>query len=177
MNKTKRLVSISIYVALALVLDYIKAFIPFLNMPSGGSINIALIPIVVCSFHLGVKDGIIAGFLWWLTSSVLGLNNWIINVYQYIVDYIIPSVLPGCCSFLYKNKKLIEMELGIFICMSIRCLALIVSGAIFWPGEAASNSIAAWVSSTVYNFPYSVITMIMLMVVSPLISKSFRKMI
>lgn len=177
MNKTRRMVLISIYVALALVLDYIKAFIPFLNMPSGGSINIALIPIVVCSFQFGVGDGAAAGLLWWLMSSILGLNNWIINIWQYLLDYIIPSVLPGCCSFLYKNKKLTEMELGIFICMLLRTAVLILSGAIFWPGEAASNSLAAWISSIVYNSPYSLLTMVMLLVIIPLITKSLRKMI
>ena len=72
---------------MALVLDYIKSFIPFLNMPSGGSINIALIPIVICSFHLGYVDAMSCGLLWWLITSVLGLNPYYINLSQYIVDY------------------------------------------------------------------------------------------
>lgn len=177
MNKTRRIVLISIYLASAIVLDYIKTFIPFLNMPNGGSINIALIPIVLCSFQLGVRDGAIAGLLWWLMSSILGLNNWIINIWQYLLDYVIPSVLPGCSSFLYKNKKLSEMELGTFICMFLRTAAIIISGAIYWPGEAASNSVAAWIGSLAYNCPYSLATTVMLMAIIPLISKSFRKMI
>lgn len=146
-------------------------------MPNGGSINIALIPIVLCSFQLGAGDGVIAGLLWWLISSILGLNSWIINIWQYLFDYVIPSVLPGCSSFLYKNKKLNEMEPGILICMLLRTAVIILSGAIYWPGEAASNSVAAWIGSFAYNCPYSLATTIMLMVIIPLISKSFRKMI
>ena len=41
MNKNlKKMIMITIYVALALVLDFVKEMIPFLNMPQGGSINI-----------------------------------------------------------------------------------------------------------------------------------------
>lgn len=175
MKKTKNIVFISIYVALALVLDFIKAFIPFLNMPSGGSINIALIPIVVCSFHLGIKNGITCGFAWWLLSSVIGLNNYFLNIPQYIVDYILPSIIPGMCCFLYKDKKLISMELGIVFCMLFRMFCLVISGAIFWPGDAAANSLAAWSFSLAYNVPYSLATTVLLMFVTPLIIKSLRR--
>ena len=56
-NKTKELVLIALFIALAIVLDYIKEFLPFLNMPSGGSINIALIPVVVGKKYFAVFKG------------------------------------------------------------------------------------------------------------------------
>ena len=172
--KTKRLVFISIFVALALVLDYIKSFIPFLNMPSGGSINIALIPIVICSFKLDYKAGFIAGFLWWLVSSLLGLNNYFISVAQYLMDYILPSIIPGLCSVFYKKKNNFEMIMGIIVCMTIRTLCVVISGAIFWPGDVASNSLAAWSASLVYNLPYSLITTIVLAISVPIIIKAIN---
>ena len=175
MNKNRKLVFISTYLCLALVLDYIKAFIPFLNMPSGGSINIALLPIVIASFDLGVIDGMIIGILWWLVSSVLGLNNMFISISQYVVDYVLPSGIIGVCAIFYKKKNLFEIETGILLMMIIRTGLLVISGAYFWPGSLASGSKAAFIFSLGYNLPYCLFTYIMLAIVSPIIIKRITK--
>lgn len=175
MNKNRKLVLVSIYCALALVLDYIKSFIPFLNMPSGGSINIALIPIVICSFHMGVLYGMGTGILWWLISSVLGLNPYYISFMQYVVDYILPSAVVGVSSIFYSKRNVYEVEAGISLMMLIRTFLLVLSGAIFWPDGIASNSIAAWNASLVYNLPYSIGTYIMLLIVIPVALRSLKK--
>ena len=175
MNKNRKIILISLYCCLALVLDYIKSFIPFLNMPSGGSINIALIPIVICSFHLGVINGMICGGLWWLISSVLGLNPYYISLIQYIVDYIIPSVAIGACSLFYKNRKVLEAELGIFFVMLIRAFCLVISGAMFWPEGVAAGSTQAWFASIVYNLPYNLATLIMLLMIVPIVLNRLKK--
>ena len=175
MKRIQRLVFISIYVALALVLDYIKSFIPFLNMPSGGSINIALIPVVICSFHLETANGIYCGLLWWLISSLLGLNPYYISIGQYIIDYVLPSGIIGISSLFFNNNKTYEIELGIFLMMFVRTLLLIVSGAIFWPDGVASGSTAAWFASCAYNLPYCIATLIMLMIIIPIVLHSLKK--
>ena len=175
MSKNKKLILISVFVCLALVLDYIKSFIPFLNMPSGGSINIALVPIVYIAFYLGYQYGIIAGLLWWLISSLLGLNNYILSIPQYIVDYVLPSGIVGICSLFYKKKTIVEMEIGLFIMMTIRTLLLVISGAYFWPGDLAAGSIAAWTFSLAYNVPYSLVTYFMIALVTPFIVKRTYK--
>ena len=126
MKKNQRIVFISIYCALALVLDYIKAFIPFLNMPSGGSINIALIPVALSSFHLGTTEGMSVGFLWWLVSSILGLNPYYINIYQYVVDYVLPSVIIGASALFYSKKNIYEIEIGLIVMMLIRTFLLVL---------------------------------------------------
>lgn len=170
MNKTRQIIFISYYVALAIVLDYIKTFIPFLNMPTGGSVNIALIPVVICSFHLGYKSGMLVGALWWLVSSLLGLNNYYLNLVQYILDYIVPSVIVGAASIFYRHNKMHEIQLGILLTMFIRTTSVLISGAIFW-FDGASNSVPAWLYTCSYNLPYSIATTIMLMIVVPVIIK------
>lgn len=175
MNRNKRIVFISMYCCLALVLDYIKSFLPFLNMPSGGSINIALIPIVICSFHLNVIDGIVCGGLWWMISSILGLNAYYISLAQYVVDYIIPSIIVGASSLFYSKKNFYEIEIGILFVMIIRTFCLTLSGAIFWPDGVASNSAQAWIASAIYNIPYSVATLIMLLIIVPVVLNRLKK--
>lgn len=174
-NKTKELVLIALFIALAIVLDYIKEFLPFLNMPSGGSINIALIPVVVGSFVLGYKKGILIGIMWWLLTFVLGMNRWFLSIPQYLLDYIIPSSIVGISSIFFKKKKTAEIVLGIVVAMLIRTISIIISGAIYWPGDAASGSVAAWAGSLSYNLPYCLATMVMLIIIVPIILKSIKK--
>lgn len=171
--KTKDLAEVGIYVALALVLDFIKEEIGILDMPSGGSINIALIPIVLASFHLGLKNGLITAAMWLLVSSLLGLNPNFLNIPQWILDYLVSSLVMGCAAIF--GKKLYQMELGIMTVMFIRTLSIIVSGAYFWAGEAGSGSAAAWLGSLSYNLPYSLATALLLMIVTPLIYARLSK--
>lgn len=159
------------YTALALVLDFVKELLPFLNMPQGGSINIALIPVVLASFHLGVKNGLVVGALWWAISSLMGLNSWFISILQYVIDYVIPSIIIGAAAIFYKHKSLLEAELGILLVMLLRTLSVVLSGVYFWPSDAAAGSVAAWSGSLAYNLPYSIATTIMLMVIVPLVLK------
>ena len=176
MKKTKKIVLISIYTALAIVLDVIKGFLPFLNMPSGGSVNIALIPIVLCSFHLGVGSSFVSGMLWLVISSILGLNKYFISFWQILFDYIIPSTVLCLSNVFYKHSKTIEIELGIFCSMILRTLSICLSGAIYWfDSSAASGSIEAWSGSLLYNIPYSLVTCLMLMLVIPLLLKTLKK--
>ena len=170
MNRTKKLVFVALYVALAIVLDYVKEMLPFLNMPQGGSINIALIPVMVASFHLGAGYGFVTGLLWWAVTSLMGLNNWILSLPQYLCDYVVPSILPGLAAiFCLKKRNIFKEELGIFTVMALRTLMVVLSGAYFWPGDAAAGSAAAWAGSLAYNLPYSIATAVMLMLVCPLI--------
>lgn len=167
--KTKDLVYVGIYVALVQVLDIIKEMIPFLNLPQGGSINIALIPLVVASFHLGYKKGLVVGAIWWLTGTLFGYNEWFLNPMQYLLDYIIPSLIMGLASIFYKKGKKSEIYQGILFTMLIRSLAIILSGVYYWPDGVASGSVAAWIASINYNVPYSIATLLVLMVVVPMI--------
>lgn len=179
MKNSYRLTVISISVALCVVLDYLKTFLPFLNMPMGGSINIALIPLVTISYVYSYKEGMITGFLWWLVSSLLGLNNYILNVGQYLLDYILPSIIPGLSSLLclkIKNDKLKIMS-GITLAMLLRSFVLVLSGAYFWPGEFAKGSVAAWMGSLSYNLPYNLLTCVMLCIVVPVLYKRIGKIV
>ncbi len=174
-NKTRELVLIALFIALAIVLDYVKELLPFLNMPNGGSINIALLPVVVGSFVLGYKKGILIGLMWWLLTFVLGMNRLFISLPQYLLDYIIPSGIVGLSSIFFKNKKIYEAIVGIVLAMLIRTISILISGAIYWPGDAASGSAAAWVGSLTYNLPYCLATLAMLIIVVPVILKSIKK--
>ena len=120
-------------------------------------------------------DGLIVGFLWWAISSLLGLNPYFVNIAQYVLDYIIPSIIVGASAFLYKNKKKSGMFAGIIITNLVRSLSIILSGVYFWPGDAASGSSAALIGSLSYNVPYLLATLVVLLIVTPILESRLVK--
>ena len=80
--KTKDLVYVGIYLALVLVLDLTKEMIPFLNLPFGGSINIALIPLTVASFHLGYKKAML---IFYEQNNLYAFKQIFISQYEFAV--------------------------------------------------------------------------------------------
>ncbi len=100
--ETRDIVYIAFYCALAVLFDYANQFIPFLQMPNGGSINLAVIPVFIASYHLGATKGIVTGLLWWLIGLTLGLNNYMVSFSQTAFDYIIPAMIIGFASMMPK---------------------------------------------------------------------------
>ena len=71
-NQTKLLAYMALYAALYVVLKTVGNFIPFLQMPNGGSIEIELIAVFIASWHLGWSYGIGVALLSWLITFVMG---------------------------------------------------------------------------------------------------------
>ena len=176
MTKTKKIVIISLLCSISVALDIFTKFIPFLNLPNGGSVNISLMPIMVVSFILGIKEGILCSFLSYLLSFAFGLNNIFLSIPQYTLDYLVPVICVGGCGLFYKNKNVLEMEIGIFISMLLRTTSLVISGAYFWvESTIIAGSIGSYIGSIAYNVPYSFITMIVLMISVPIVVKMVNK--
>ena len=170
MNKTRDLIFMSFYAALACVLDYVSAMIPFLQMPQGGSINLAVVPVFAASYHLGWRKGIFTGLLWWLVGFILGGNRWFLNPAQYALDYLIPAAVCGLASIMPKIGKLSNVSTGIVSTMILKYASHLLSGVYFWPPEGAVHgSAAAWVYSLGYNFWYNLATLIVSIVIVPLL--------
>lgn len=178
-NRTiKIMVFIAMYAALAVALDIVKEMLTFLDMPQGGSINIALIPVVLASFHLGPVLGMAVGTIWMLVSFVVTPPYFAQNfmVLGFVCDYVIPSIIVGASSLFYQHKQnYLMMEIGIGFTMLIRTVSILISGAFAWPGEAAAGSAAAWAGSFGYNLPYCLATTVMLMVIIPILYRTFEK--
>lgn len=169
--KVKELTYVSTYIALALVLEYVSKLIPILQMPQGGSINLAVIPVFIASYHLGFKKGVLVGILWWLIGFLLGGNNWYLNPMQYSLDYIVPMSIIGfaCC---IPNVYASVTVIGI-----IRFLSTFISGIYFWPPDnAVAGSMSAILYSFNYNVGYNLGTVIVAIVLVPLLMKALKNL-
>ena len=191
MNENSRTLKImifmSLYAALAVVLDVAKEFIPFTSIwANGGSIDISLIPMVFASIHLGWKIGVVTALLEFIVSVVFGATKLYFAPYSvalgFMCDYIIPIVIMGVASIFTKKNEtmfhnIVRLDLGIALCMFIRIFSQILSGVYCWVEPSDVGTLTAWVLSVQYNLGYGIPTMIMLLVTMPIVYRAFVPLI
>lgn len=172
---TKDIVLIAIFSALAIIFKFAGDFIPFLDMPNGGSIEIELMIILFSSFYLGYKKGSIVAIIFWILAFIFQKASWFINVPQYLLDYIIPYLSMGCatvaCIKFIKNDWL-RYDVAIFIAFAVKWLCNVLSGVYYYfPDGEVAGSVGSWVYSVGYNTPYNVVSLIICLICVPLIMK------
>lgn len=173
-KKTRKIVFVGLYIALAVVLQYLSGLIPFLQMPKGGNIDLGVIPILMASYQFGCKTGVLTGLLCWLINLILGISgSWFVSIPQYLLDYILPVSLLGLASAFPKIGKINNIYTGITGTMILKFISHVLSGVYYFPSKGTyAGSLAAWLFSLNYNFYYNLATLIVaLIVVVAIISK------
>lgn len=150
----------SALVAAAFALSMIRLF----SMPMGGTVTpFSMLPIAICSYLLGTRNGVMAG-------TALGMVNLIVNPYvihplQLLLDYPIAFAALGAGGFLRNTKfglpgVYLVGVLGRFICSTL-------SGVVFFGSYAEGTGLSPLLYSVVYNGTYigaeALLTMIIIM--------------
>ena len=173
-EQTKRLTTSAVMLALAMVLAMVCALIPFLNLPFGGGFTVAsMLPIVVISYMYGMKWGFFSAAIYSLIQIVmdlyLGKGSTIMALFMpnsedfmgfsaaiaiLVIDYLVAYTLlgfGGAFRKVIKNKPL-ALTLGVILALSLRYIAHITSGFIFYGAWAEwffsqenFYSIGAWI--------------------------------
>ena len=139
--------------ALAMVLAMVCALIPFLNLPFGGGFTVAsMLPVVIISYMYGMKWGFFSAAIYSVIQVVmdlyLGKGTTLIALFMpnsedymgigaaiaiLIIDYLVAYTLLGFGGAFRKMKnKTLALTLGVVLALSLRYLAHIVSGYIFY---------------------------------------------
>ena len=217
--RTQRLTLSAIMIALAAVLAVTCALIPFLNLPFGGGFTIAsMLPIILVSYMYGLKWGFFVSATYSVlqvlmdlslgtSSSVImalfiptsdGYMGALAGLFILVIDYFIAYTVLGVGG-IFRNKiknKTLALCLGSILALSLRYLAHIFSGAIFYGAwaewffsqegfyafgakilESFSGGTLALLYSVIYNglymIPEIIITAVAASIVSaiPLIKK------
>ena len=152
--KSERLTTSAIMLALATALAMVCGVIPFLNLPFGGGYTIAsMLPIVVVSYMYGIKWGFFTAGVYSVIQIVLDLYlgkgstimalftpnsddfmGYGIAVAILVIDYLIAYTLLGIGG-IFRNRiknKTLEIVLGTVLALSLRYVAHIISGYIFY---------------------------------------------
>ena len=157
-SKTKKLVEMSILVALAFVLDYVANIYSGWFWPFGGSISISLVPLAIIAFRYGWVAGFLGGFTMGLLQLLTGA--YIMHPIQVLFDYPLPYAVLGFAGFFASKVNAVEVgrrSLYIWLATGIgsiaRLVCHIISGVVFF-ADYAPEGMNPVVYSVGYNTPF-----------------------
>ncbi|MEG0452482.1 MAG: energy-coupled thiamine transporter ThiT [Coprobacillus sp.] len=172
----KMMSNIAMFMALQIVLELAFKIIP--GQPQGGSITLALLPILLASYLLGAKAGLIVGIGSCALQFALGMAVYF-GPWSVALDYLIPLAVVGI-AVIFKNIKMGKYTLytGIIITMILKFISHYLSGAWLF-AEYAPEGVNSWVYSFGYNIIYCLPTLIIsyiaFIVIYPRLEKIFHK--
>ncbi|MBO4218906.1 MAG: energy-coupled thiamine transporter ThiT [Erysipelotrichaceae bacterium] len=162
---TRDIVYIALYAALFVVLDYLTNLFNLFRMPQGGSLSFATVALLVASYHLGWKKGllvcVVSIILMWVIGSITYYG-----IVSLLFDYIIGYLAYGLASLVPSYKA---VHFGIIVSNLIRLAASTFAGCYVWGSELPA--------SLSYNAGYIVPTMIADLILVPLVLMAIEPVI
>ena len=173
-KKIKMLCEAAMLLAFAQILGYIRVY----EFPNGGSIDAAMLPIILFSVRYGIGWGTLVGFAHGCLQYFLGRPiaiDWTSMVMDYLVAYAVLGLGAG-----WMRGKARAMIKGTLLGGALRFVAHLVVGAVIWGkwmpdtyfGMTMTNE---WVYSFLYNAPYMVLCVIICLVLIMLLNKPLGK--
>ena len=195
---TKVVAEIALLAAFSFILDLlqgaISGFLPF--WPNGGSVGIAMIPIIILSYRRGLLPGILGGLLVGLVDLLDGIDvspmaDTAFKVLGSIMlDYILAWGLVGLSGIVKKMidksngyKKISYIAVGAIISGVMRFISLFLSGLLMWPNYDLADPTAITKAKVIFSLSYNssymiptiVITTIVLVIVYIKAPKIFKE--
>ncbi len=181
MSKNKKLTLSAIMVALSAVLVIVSKLIPAPWL-QGGSITLAsMVPIIAVSVILGVRWGIVSGFVFSLIQMMTGFyppptQTFINFMLVVLLDYVIAFGVLGLAGMFYRifGEKVWAVTLSGIVVTFLRYICHILSGILIW-GVYAEEGQSVLAYSVTYNGSYMIPEIIITGVVLSLISNMILK--
>lgn len=151
MNKrTKALCEGAVMIALAIVLDMIRLY----RLPNGGSVTIAMVPIVLFAVRYGWGWGAMAGFIFGGLNYIIGAGI-SIDWTTIICDYFLAYAMLGLGAGLFKGKSKGAIW-GSLVGGGLQFLSSYLVGVFVWgkwmPDEFLGMTMTSpWIYSFLYN--------------------------
>ena len=174
-TKTRIMVECALMIALGTILANIKIY----ELPNGGSICLAMLPIFIYCARWGFGKGMLASFAFSVLQLLLdGAYAW--GWQSMIGDYIVAFTVLGVAGLFHRYKN--GFFIGTVVGSLARFLVAWVVGAVVW-GEYMPDTFfgmtmtSPWFYSLLYNGSYMVISMVLCLVVGALLWKPLGKFI
>ena len=178
-KKTLMLCEGAVCVALALVLSYLKIDVG----AQGGSVNFAMIPLILFAVHAGgLKWGLLTGAVFGTLKFVLA-EGFALNWQSMLLDYSVAFGAVGLAG-LFKDKGAKGYLLGALVGCLARFVVHYISGVTIYAEYAEGiylgfEGLNMWTYSLVYNGFYMVFNTIAAVILTPMLGsvleKSLRK--
>ena len=190
--KTRRLTESALLIALGTVLALLTNYLPFLNLPYGGSITLfSMVPLIIISYRFGLIWGLFSGVVFGILQMAIGVTTGVFTgaeayvvVFSILLDYIVAYSVIGLAA-MFKNKinnPFLAIGLGTFTVCAMRYLVHVISGAILFgsyaewyfteggfPTDAGANILSSF-SGTALSWIYSVVYNAMFMIPETIIT-------
>ena len=179
MNKSKMtlraLTEGAVMVAAAQVLSMLKLW----EMPWGGSVTLAMIPILLYAVRWGLVPGLLSGFVFGVLQFAFD-GGFAIGWQSIIGDYLVAFAVLGLAGLAHGKKN--GIFTGTLIGGFARFLVHYVVGATVWaeymPDQFFGMTMhSPWFYSCLYNLAYMLPNIILCLVVFALINKPLGKYI
>lgn len=145
MAKTRKLTEIAVSIALASVFHFLRLW----EMPQGGSVSLAMVPILFIAYRRGAGSGIFAGAVYGLLSIIF--DGVIYHPMSIFLDYLFAFAVLGIAGFFPKN--IFGIITGSTIAVLGRFFFSLMSGVFLFASYAPEGQ-SPWVYSVIYNGSY-----------------------
>ena len=162
-SKTSTLALMALYCALFIVFDRLSDTLNLFKMASGGKLNFGPIALLVCSYHLGWKNGLIVSITSVFLQLIIGSVTWY-GIWSFLLDYLIAYSAYGLASLLPNYEYLYS---GVLITSLIRLISSTLAGTLVWETPL-------WGSLT-YNASYMIPTTVCVIILVPLLCERLKK--
>ena len=175
MKKTsiRMLCEAALLIAAAQILSYLKLW----KMPWGGSVTLAMLPIILFAVRWGVRKGLLAGFA--LGILQFALDGGLAIGWQSIIgDYLLAYTALGFAGFLTGKKNAVFT--GTLLGGAARFLVHYVVGATVWAEYMPETFLglamrSAWFYSALYNLLYMLPNIAMTILLAFMLYKPLKK--
>ncbi len=173
-TKIRIICEAAVLIALAQILSYIRLY----RFPNGGSVDCAMLPIILFSIRWGIGWGSAVGFVYGLLQYFLGQGlsvDWV----TIFADYLIAYTALGFGAGIFKRKKY-SIYLSTLCGCTLRFLVHLVAGAVVWGkwmpesffGMSMTNE---WFYSLLYNGSYMLLSTVVVLLLFTLLYKPLQK--
>ena len=184
--KNKKIITmaeIAVFASIGFVLDLLATFYSGF-FPSGGSISLAIIPIIIISFRRGPVAGITTGLIVGLLDLTDGFytiaEEWYNSLFQIGLDYIFTYMLVGCVGLtkplIKKINPTIVITVSTFFGGLLKYFSHFLSGILFWPEFPNQPIIERVIYSLVYNGSYMLPTILISTLIVMLMCMKFKEL-
>ncbi len=146
--------------ALAIALAFVLGLITILKMPFGGSISLAMMPLILLALRQGPWVGMVAGVAYGLLN--LAFEPVVVHPIQVLFDYPLAFGVLGLAGFFPPTVR--GAIIGTIVAVAARFVCHFVSGVAFFASYAPEGWNPA-VYSAAYNAAYLVPSLVISLVV------------
>ena len=165
-EKVKIIAEVAIMTAIAFALDFLQGGLTRGLFPNGGSIGLAMVPILVLAYRRGFVPALVSGFILAIIQMTGGVyaiaSEWYSVILQILLDYVLAYPLVACAGLFYqkfreseaKSDRIKWIIIGSVLGGFLKYVSHVLSGVLFW--KNADFAGGPFLYSVLYNGTYMI---------------------